>query len=82
MTDPYINFDGLEDAIIGFAWPWQNQKQKVAVYDYEKILAIFMERDGMTSEEAAEFIDFNVDGAYLGEQTPIIIFMGGDDDTH
>lgn len=82
MTDPYINFDGLEDALIGFAWPHQNHKQKVAVYDYEKIIAILMERDGMSSEEAAEFIDFNIDGTYAGEQTPIIIFMGGDDDAH
>lgn len=78
MSDPYVNFDGLEDAIIGFAWPWQTKKQKVAVYDYERIVQILVERDGMTVDEAAEFLDFNIDGTYAGEQTPIIVFMGVD----
>lgn len=78
MSDPYVNFDGLEDAIIGFAWPWQTKKQKVAVYDYERIVQILVERDGMTVDEAAEFLDFNIDGTYAGEQTPIIVFMGAD----
>jgi len=60
----------------------RSMRRAVAAYDYEKIIAILMERDGMSSEEAAEFIDFNIDGTYAGEQTPIIIFMGGDDDAH
>ena len=30
-----------------------------------------MTRDGMTEEEAQEYFDFNVEGAYMGEKTPI-----------
>lgn len=82
MTEPYLKFDGLEEALIGLAWPWQNNQQKVAVYDHDKIIDILMERDGMEHEEAVEFLNFNIDGTYAGEQTPIIIFMGGDDDAH
>lgn len=74
MSDTYINFDGLEPAIIGFAYPWQNNRQKVAVYD--RIVGILVERDGMTSDEAMEFIDFNIDGLYAGAQTPIIVIAG------
>ena len=32
-----------------------------------------MERDGMTHEEAIEWMDFNVTGAWLGETTPIFV---------
>jgi hypothetical protein len=41
----------------------------------EEIEAAFvdMERDGMTSEEAMEYIDYNCVGAWVGENTPIIV---------
>ena len=30
-----------------------------------------MERDGMSDEEAVEYFEFNVTGAWVGENTPI-----------
>jgi hypothetical protein len=33
-----------------------------------------MEKDGMTEEEAYEFVDFNIAGAYMGEETPVIVW--------
>ena len=33
-------------------------------------------RDGMTQEEALEFFEFNVVGAWVGEQTPIFVCLG------
>jgi hypothetical protein len=33
-----------------------------------------MERDDMTREEAIEFMDFNVVGAWHGESTPIFLY--------
>jgi hypothetical protein len=32
-----------------------------------------MTRDGMTADEAIEYMDFNVTGAYVGEHTPEFI---------
>ena len=32
-----------------------------------------MERDGMTREEAIEWMEFNVVGAWVGETTPIFV---------
>ena len=32
-----------------------------------------IERDGMDYEEATEYIDYNCLGAWIGEQTPIIV---------
>ena len=30
-----------------------------------------MQRDGMTDEEAVEFFEFNIQGSWQGEETPI-----------
>lgn len=45
------------------------------IYDYDKMAQCLMETDGMTYEEATEFIDFNTLGAlpYMGEKRPIIL---------
>jgi len=43
-----------------------------AVYDVDKIIEILM-KDGMDCEDALEYFDYNVAGAYVGEQTPIFM---------
>lgn len=70
-----IRADGLDDAIIGMANIWRNNsRHEVFVYDCKKIIKIFMERDGMSEDEAIEFIEFNVEGAYVGEETPVFVY--------
>jgi len=70
-----LKADGLDDAIIGMANIWRsNSRFEVFVYDCEKIIKIFMERDGMSEDEAIEFNEFNVEGAYVGEATPIFVW--------
>ena len=46
------------------------------IYDYDKIVACLMDEDGMTSEEAAEFIDYNTIRAipYAGAGAPIVMY--------
>ena len=68
--DGILLADGLEDAFIGVSCGFGPSK---AVYDWDKCVEIFMTRDKMTYEEAVEWIDFNVTGAYVGEQTPEFI---------
>lgn len=63
--------DGFEDAFIGFAE--RCISQPCAVYDYARAVQILVNRDGMSEEEAEEFLQFNVLGAYVGEQTPWFI---------
>lgn len=64
--------DGFEDAFIGVArrFGWS---EDVAVYDLEKCLQILVDRDGMDREGADEFFEFNVLGAWVGDQTPVFI---------
>ena len=49
------------------------EDESKAVYDEDKVIKVLMERDGMNDVEAVEFFEFNIRGAYMGEQTPIYI---------
>ena len=60
--------DGFDESILGI-----DTKGRVT-YSYNKIIETLIERDGMTEEEAREFFSFNIDGAYVGEYTPIYIY--------
>ena len=48
-------------------------REPLVAYDYEKCISILIDRDDMTREEAEEYMDFNVLGAYMGEGTPVFI---------
>lgn len=63
--------DGFEAAIVGIAEGCG--RSPAVVYDREKCIAILMERDGMDRDEAEEFFDFNVSGAYVGPGTPVFL---------
>lgn len=70
--------DGWEDAFIGFASHFgSNQVRLIAVYDYEKMIKICCERDGMTDLEAIEFLEFNTLGASVGANTPAYLTVKG-----
>lgn len=45
------------------------------VYSYEKIVLLLMERDGMSDEDAREFVDYNVVRTlpYM-ENAPVIVY--------
>ena len=62
--------DGFEDAFIGIG---EQFNTPVAVYDREECLNVLMRQGDMTFEEAEEFFQFNVVGAYVGKQTPIFL---------
>jgi hypothetical protein len=69
-----IKYEGYDDAIIGPALVWRDLSQvNVLVYDAEKIREILM-RDGMSSDEAREHIEFNIESGYLGEDTPVLVW--------
>lgn len=69
-----IRFDGYDDAILGTASVWvDGGKVEVLVYSGEGIVGVLME-GGMDREGALEFIDFNVEGGYLGPRTPVVVW--------
>ena len=68
--DGCLMADGFEEALIGFGTRFNSP---VTIYDSNKCLDILVERDGMTYEEAQEHMNYNVLGAYVGEETPIVL---------
>ena len=61
--------DGFEEALIGIGTQFNTE---LAVYDWQKCVEVLM-RDGMTEDEATEFMDFNVTGAWVGPNTPVFV---------
>jgi hypothetical protein len=68
-----ITWDGLDDAIIGKSTGGR------VVYDVELILGVLMARDKMDRTDAEDFFWFNIEGARVGEMTPIHVFVGEDE---
>jgi hypothetical protein len=65
----------LDKAIIGTALTYQEgERVSTFVYSGEEIVSVLMIRDGMTRDEALEFIDFNIDSAYIGKDTPLLVW--------
>jgi len=62
---------GFEDALLGFGTRFIYD---VAIYDYSKCIEI-LARD-MSQEDAEEYFEFNVRGAFVGENTPVFINVG------
>lgn len=71
MGETVLLADGFEHAFLGTTQ--RMNEPLLAVYSYPLMIETLMLRDGMTYTEASEYIDFNVAGAWVGEQTPIII---------
>ena len=65
--------DGFDEAILGMCI--QFGSEPVVAYDFNKCVKIVMERDGMEREEAIDFINFNVVGAYVGLSTQVFIMV-------
>jgi hypothetical protein len=70
MNPEALKADGFDEAIIGFAE--QCGRPTILAYDTDKCVEILMSQ-GMEWEEALEYFQFNIAGAYVGENTPIFI---------
>jgi hypothetical protein len=62
--------DGMDGALIGYAIQWGSPA--LAVYDAERIIEILSKQMGY--EEASEFFSFNIECAYVGPGTPLILY--------
>lgn len=70
--DLFVMDEGLDGAIVGIG---ERCGQKpVVIYDAEKVVRLLMESNGWDKETAQEFFDFNIAGAWLGEQTPVYLY--------
>jgi hypothetical protein len=61
--------DGFEDAFLGIAYQFNTP---IAIYDKNKCIQILCD-DGSSYEEALEYFEFNVQGAWVGKTTPAFL---------
>lgn len=64
-----VLWDGFDEALVGIASQFNTY---LALYDYERMLA-GLEVQGLDTFEAAEHLDYNVLGGYLGANTPLVL---------
>ena len=64
----FLKADGLDQAVIGF-----DERSERLIYSVSKIMEILMS-DGMDEEDAIDHYYYNIEGAYVGEKTPIYCF--------
>jgi len=62
--DEFLKADGFDAAIIGL-----DERSMRLIYSVKKCIDILIK--DMSDEEAIEYFEFNVSGAYVGDQTPI-----------
>ena len=59
--------DGLDEAVIGLS------TKGILIYDVDKAIKVLMKESDMCEEEARDYFYYNVEGAYVGEFTPIYV---------
>jgi len=64
----FLLADGFDDAFVGIG---RHFGRPIAVYDKLKCIDILQE--DMSYDEAEEYFRYNVEGAWVGENTPIFL---------
>ena len=67
LNDGALILTGLEDTIAGVS------DDGLLIYDYQKMIS-FYEKQGMTTEEAVEWIDYNVMGVQCNGEGFIMMY--------
>jgi hypothetical protein len=69
----YIKADGFDDCLIGLGFKFGNRG--TLIYDQAKVIQKLIDNSEgkMTEDEAFEYYEFNILGAYVGENMPIFV---------
>jgi hypothetical protein len=63
-----LKADGFDEAVVGVV---QRMGIQAICYDQDKVIAILMK--DMSEEEAIEYFEYNIAGAWVGESTPFFL---------
>jgi len=67
-----IVFDDCDSALIGYGS--RIGMEPVAIYSHQLLVEHFIGQ-GMSEEEAVEYVDYNIVGSWVGDMTPIILYQ-------
>lgn len=81
LPEGCIAWDGFDSCAIGLAE--RCGSGPLVIYDFDAMVQLRVDRDGLSLDDAAEYIEFNIIGAYVGENTPYIMTerLNVDDET-
>ena len=65
QQEDIVFFDGFDDAIVGIIKKFNSYS---VLYDTNKVIQILMK--DMSEEDAYEYFSYNIESAWLGENTP------------
>lgn len=74
MNEDLLKFKDFDEAIIGVCVTWHGKMLVERIVYNGKLIMDKLTSDGMSEEEASEYIDFNMLGAYVGDTTPAIMW--------
>lgn len=63
-----LKADGFDECVLGYEYNWDGNIR--LIYSIDKIITKLVV-EGMDVDDAIEYFEFNMRGAYVGEQTPI-----------
>jgi hypothetical protein len=66
-----VFIDGHDDALIGVAY--LQYQGPFVIYDRQKIIDYWTDQFDGDSDEALEYVEFNIDAAYDGPLTPMLL---------
>ncbi len=61
----FLKADGFDEAILGV-----EEKGMTLIYSVKRCIDILI-REGLSDEDAIDHFYFNIEGAYVGDKTPI-----------
>lgn len=67
----FMDQEYFDEAIIGVAT--SSLGMMAVAYSEPKVIDLIIKHDRMTPDEAMEYYQFNILGAYVGENTPVFI---------
>lgn len=65
--EPLLTMDGFDDAVVGLLERFGSPP--IVLYDRAKVIEILL-ADGLSNEDAEEYFNFNIVGAWVGDSTP------------
>ena len=67
-----LKVDGFDECIIGVAQLY-GKEGPIIVYDAMEMIEVLINEHDMSRNEAIEYFEYNISGAYLGEYTPLYV---------
>ena len=80
MSDDLLLATGFDEAFLGVGR--RCGQPDLAIYSIPKAIRILVTRDGMSEDEAREYLEFNSIGAWIGPATPVWVEVMSLDHLH